>query len=451
MMLLSTPTLAQQPEIQNDSWELAANMVNLTDVSPNHWAYNAVKFLVQELNVMSPKTSSSFMGNSSLTRYELANVFYRAMRRLEQESGQDFSKLSTNQNKSIPDAGSDFTAVNAVVNKYGIMQLIQGKFHGNLPISRYEIAFELANYFTLIEKSTSGKSACNISDRSRASQLRDLNPGHWTYKAVKSIIDHHQLMDGDTNNTFRGDQPLNRYEGAAVIAKFVKYVDKCYKPLIPRPTAIPTPVATPTPRMKKPLSITDLRLGGSLRFAESTINAGKQGMLYGPEADLKVWFPKWGWTRFGLGVDSNWHLFDQNDFKTNNRIKAGGNLNWRLFGNDSDEDASLYLGAGYEYFRIGTTASHGPRGTLALEIPVFSWFSLFAEDTFSYYLFKDADGMTWKNELFAGITIPAYTNFSVQLGFTDTRYARSTAPDFSNLLGTGFGDSGGKANLRFRF
>ena len=42
--------------------------------------------------------------------------------------------------------------VNTVVNDYGIMQPMPGKrFMGNEPISRYEIAFELYNYFVLIE------------------------------------------------------------------------------------------------------------------------------------------------------------------------------------------------------------------------------------------------------------------------------------------------------------
>ena len=49
-----------------------------------------------------------------------------------------------------------------------------------------------------------------------------------------------------------------------------------------------------------------------------------------------------------------------------------------------------------------------------------------------------------KNEGFAGVTIPAYTAFSVQLGYRDTRYMLTGKP-------TIYGDIGGLANLRFRF
>ena len=49
-----------------------------------------------------------------------------------------------------------------------------------------------------------------------------------------------------------------------------------------------------------------------------------------------------------------------------------------------------------------------------------------------------------KNDAFVGINIPAYTSFSVQLGYKDTRYSL-----VKNA--TIFGDIGGLANLRFRF
>ena len=49
----------------------------------------------------------------------------------------------------------------------------------------------------------------------------------------------------------------------------------------------------------------------------------------------------------------------------------------------------------------------------------------------------------YSNDLYAGITIPAYSFFSVQLGYKDIRY---------KLVGAELrGDIGGLANLRFRF
>ena len=105
-ILLAMPTnyaaLANQD--QNDSYKIAASMAALVDVPSTHWAYNAVKFLVEELGVMAPKSSNAFMGNSSLTRYELAEVFYRAMKRLEQQSGADLSEMSKKSAQGIPDA-----------------------------------------------------------------------------------------------------------------------------------------------------------------------------------------------------------------------------------------------------------------------------------------------------------------------------------------------------------
>ena len=130
---------------------------------------------------------------------------------------------------------------------------------------------------------------------------------------------------------------------------------------------------------------------------------------------------------------------------------AGGGLNWRILGADSDEDVSLVLGVGYDYMSfMGTDysyANHGPRGKVGLEIPVGPYFSIVGRNAFTYFPFKNAginDNVTWKNDAFVGVTIPAYTLFAVELGYRDTRYML----DGNQTM---FGNMGGELNLRFRF
>lgn len=463
LILFATPALAQtqnQPQPEHPEYlELDGNIGVLHDLYPNHWAYNAVKYLVHELKIMPPRTPDQFRGDDNLTRYEVAEIFYRAIKKIERAGGKDLKRLSQTKTNALVDVDQkNLAIVNSIVNDYGIMKTFNGNtfrgrtvndygtmknkggslFHGNATVTRYEIAFELYNYFNLIEKKH--PNTCPIYNRNRAYQLRDLDSRHWAYRAVKNIVDRYQIMDGHTDFKFRGRDVLTRYQAAAVIRNFVEYIDFCLVPMNKKTK--PTP-----PKAKKPLSRVDIRLGGSLRMSSSTKSVGQQGMLYGPEAEAKLWWPKLGWTRFGLEGDGSWLLYDQSHFNINNRLKAGGNINWRLLGNDSDEDVSLYLGAGYEYFQMNFSganqSSHGPRAKVGFEVPVFSWFSLFAEDTFSYYFFTSPTGIQWKNELFTGVTIPAYTNFSVQLGFADSRY--------NSVQGTSFGDSGGKVNLRVRW
>jgi len=59
----------------------SVNVDNLVDVTPNHWAYDAVKTVVQDLGIMSPKTATRFMGNDTTTRYEVAQAFYNTAKK----------------------------------------------------------------------------------------------------------------------------------------------------------------------------------------------------------------------------------------------------------------------------------------------------------------------------------------------------------------------------------
>lgn len=458
-ILLAMPTnyaaMANQDKV--DSYKLAYSMSALVDVPSNHWAYNAVKFLVEELGIMAPKSNNAFMGNSTLTRYELAEVFYRAMKRLEQQSGADLSDMSKKAPKGIPDADAAYRQmVDAVVNKYGIMQLIQGKFYGNLPISRYEIAFELANYFNLVEKNSDKK--CSITPRARASQLRDLDPNHWTYNAVRSIIDKHQLMDGYEDNTFRGDKPLTRYEGSAVISKFVKYVDRCYKP---RPKATPTPVVptpkpTPTPVQRPGASVFDLTLGAPYQMSQGS-NALSPYPPYvtGGQGEATLWLGPVGLTGHGeyLFAGKDIPFVGQTaDLGYANRWRGGGGLNFRLWGSKYRDGGEWTLGLGADVAQFaGGAQLMGPTAKMGLSLPLGSWAAIVADARFSWY-----NGFTnWdfggimsnmRGDAFGGLAFPAWGWGQLQLGYNVVMYSTPGQNSGNQVM-----EHGPKVNLKFAF
>ena len=62
------------------------NLENLVDVKTKHWSYPALKYVVEDLGVMEPKTPTRFMGDKLSTRYELARTFYNAVKGLEEIS-----------------------------------------------------------------------------------------------------------------------------------------------------------------------------------------------------------------------------------------------------------------------------------------------------------------------------------------------------------------------------
>ncbi|MEZ0370866.1 MAG: S-layer homology domain-containing protein [Candidatus Sericytochromatia bacterium] len=466
---------------QSDSFQLATSMEDLIDVPPDHWAYEAVKVLVEELEVMMPKTSNMFKGNDLMTRNELATVFYKAVRKMEAISGKDLRQLSDVPGTDMVDVDeANSEAVNAVVNDYGIMQPMPGKrFMGSEPISRYEIAFELYNYFVLIE---SQGTKPVLTNRNLADQMSDLPADHWATKAVSEIIDKYQIMDGYPDKTFRGGRRLTRYETAAVVREFIRYVDTYLLPLTPSPTpeATPTPeptmMPTPEPTMmptpeptKVPFRPVDLRVGGDFKVSYTDNTQTKVGYIYGPNASLDWYFIPIGPTRLGIDLHIDDMFYDPliapGSFKADqvdaagvpfqttltSRLTAGGGLVWRLLGGESAEDFGLGIGVGYDYVKLDgvgySYANHGPRGRLDLEIPIGGAFSIVARDAFTYLISPTAgvpDNMQWKNDAFLGVTIPAYTNFAVELGYKDTRYMLTSDP----ML---YGDIGGELNLRFRF
>jgi hypothetical protein len=475
-----SPIMAQEaPEAA--PYQVAVAMDDLVDVPADHWAYNAVKVLVEELEIMMPKTSNMFKGNDLMTRTELATVFYKAVKKMEAISGKNLSQISDVPRTDMVDVDeANATAINSVVNDYGIMQPMPGKrFMGSEPISRYEIAFELYNYFVLIENQGTKPV---LARRDLADTLSDLPADHWATKAVNEIVDKYQIMDGYPDHTFRGGRRLTRYETAAVVREFIRYVDTYLLPLTatpspvstptPKPTAVPTPrpTATPVPAPTKvPFRPLDLRIGGDFKTSYTDTTSTKAGYLYGPNASLDWYFLPIGPTRLGIDLHGDMMFYDPlitpgqfkadrvdangQPFQTNlnSRMTAGGGLVWRLLGGQSAEDFGLSLGLGYDYVALSgagySYANHGPRGRLDIEIPIGSAFSIVARDAYTYFISPTAgvpDNFMWKNDAFLGVTIPAFTNFAVELGYKDTRYM---------LQGDGnlYGDVGGQLNLRFRF
>ncbi len=440
------------------------NVDNLVDVTPNHWAYDAVKLVTQELCIMSPKTPTRFMGNDVTTRYEVANSYYNAAKKLESLSGKDLKVTENRRQVNLSDLdATNKSNVDSIVNEYGIMQAMPGnKFMGNEKMSRYELAFELNNYLNLLEKKV-GKTSLDPVNRTEG--FTDIKDEHWATPAVKNIVNKYQIMVGYPDNSFRGYQTLTRYELSAVLRKFADYVNKYLIPMS-APTAMPTMEPTPMPTMeptpeptampsvapaKKPRSAVDIKVGGDYKFAYTNPEKTVMGNLYGPSAQLNLWFGS-----FGIGANADYNIYSSNfdtftKIPTLSRLTAGGDLNWMIFGSESDEDTSLVLGAGYEYMQWAGSGynygNHGPKGKLGLEIPLGGVLSLFAEEQFHYFPLANAtfiNNITWKNDVFVGVTIPAYTALSLQIGYKDTRYSLSGKS-------TIFGDVGALANARLRF
>ncbi len=55
-------------------------------------------------------------------------------------------------------------------------------------------------------------------------ELSDVQPADWAYQALKSLVERYGLRPGYPDGTFRGNQPLTRYEFAAVLAEAIEKI-----------------------------------------------------------------------------------------------------------------------------------------------------------------------------------------------------------------------------------
>ncbi|MEL7417811.1 MAG: iron uptake porin [Cyanobacteria bacterium J06555_3] len=57
-------------------------------------------------------------------------------------------------------------------------------------------------------------------------QLRDVSPTDWAYEALRSLVDRYGCISGFPNQTYRGDQPLSRYEFAAGLNSCLNQIER---------------------------------------------------------------------------------------------------------------------------------------------------------------------------------------------------------------------------------
>ena len=66
----------------------------------------------------------------------------------------------------------------------------------------------------------------NQSQVTNVNQLRDVSPTDWAYEALRSLVDRYGCISGFPNQTYRGDQPLTRYEFAAGLNSCLNQIER---------------------------------------------------------------------------------------------------------------------------------------------------------------------------------------------------------------------------------
>ena len=66
----------------------------------------------------------------------------------------------------------------------------------------------------------------NMEQVTNVNQLRDVSPTDWAYEALRSLVDRYGCIAGFPNQTYRGSQPLSRYEFAAGLNSCLNQIER---------------------------------------------------------------------------------------------------------------------------------------------------------------------------------------------------------------------------------
>ena len=66
----------------------------------------------------------------------------------------------------------------------------------------------------------------SINQVTNVNQLRDVSPADWAYEALRSLVDRYGCIAGFPNQTYRGNQPLSRYQFAAGLNSCLNQIER---------------------------------------------------------------------------------------------------------------------------------------------------------------------------------------------------------------------------------
>ena len=175
------------------------------DVPEGHWAYNSVEGLARQ-GIIKADTQKNFNGNSNATRYDLAIM----LGGLVNKSGKNIS--AQNPFTDVPKNHPAYNAVGTLATLKIMEGYGDGTFKGDKQLTRFELALLLTEFLNKTSNAPNGSFTSNFSDVPSA---------HWAYRAV-SRMSTETFMEGYGDNTFRGNNPITKFELALIISNINK-------------------------------------------------------------------------------------------------------------------------------------------------------------------------------------------------------------------------------------
>lgn len=187
---------------------VSAHAVDLVDLGDRHWATPAVRRTVAA-GVLAGFPDHTFRGWRQVSRYELVGAASKLL-----PDGQ--AAVTADVPGDVP---ADHWALPALTRFYQLRPdgplWREGPFSGDQPASRYELAYfaaTLGDAWMLMPGQDAG-----------VGPFDDVTPDHWAAAAVRHV--HGMgLMSGRADQRFHGDDPIDRYQLAAVLDQLLQTI-----------------------------------------------------------------------------------------------------------------------------------------------------------------------------------------------------------------------------------
>ena len=202
---LPTRYVAQPPGVVAQAAS-TPSVPTLHDVPDTHWAHGAVVGSIAG-GLMTGYPDGSFRGEESLTRYEMAMIAQRVLAKLG-DSAVMIASAHADTGNGNGDSPQPTPAARELVKELADELQAAGADQGEVRAAVNLLADAVAEGTVVAMGSA------------QTAEFVDVPPEHWASAAVKAVAAQ-GLMDGYPDRTFRGDQPLRRYEIAVVLQRLL--------------------------------------------------------------------------------------------------------------------------------------------------------------------------------------------------------------------------------------
>lgn len=119
------------------------------DLPPTHWAYPFVAALVNNYGLISGYPDNTFKPKKSITRYEMATTFGKAMKKFEKALGKDIKTYKPMPYTDVIATHWAYEHVRILAH-YMVYDVSVTTYDGNVPVNRYETATVAAKFINSV-------------------------------------------------------------------------------------------------------------------------------------------------------------------------------------------------------------------------------------------------------------------------------------------------------------